>query len=169
MTFNEYTIKKKKGAKDILISISLYLLATLLSIVLLILFMQFAQITLLVCFGIFYMAHWFSAKLNKEYEYIFTQDNICIDVILNKSRRKRIISFDLDEVEIIAATDNQTYKHELSKQYDKTVDATSGSKLAIVYFAVVNRERRVLIKFEPPYTALKEIYKYAPSKIKIEG
>lgn len=167
MTFNEYTIQRKRGAKETLLSILLYLAATLLSAALFIIFMRFAQITLLVCFGLFYLAHRLSSKMNKEYEYIFTQDNVCIDVILNKARRKRLLSFDLADVEIIASVNDVNYKNELTRDYDRVIDATSGSQNANVYFAAISAETRILLKFEPTHSALKELFKYAPSKIKI--
>lgn len=170
MEFFEYIIKRKKGPKEILISILIYLIAAVLSVIPLILLlpMGLSSIAVLLSFGCFYFAYKISTGMNKEFEYIFTQDNICIDVIMNKARRKRLISFSIPETDIIASVDDDNHKAELNIKYDKVIDATSRSNHASVYFAVVSAEKRTLVKFEPPYSALKELFKYAPSKIKIK-
>ncbi len=170
MNFHEYIIKCKKGTKGVLLSVLIYLGATVLSVVPLIILipMNLASIAALLSFACFYFAHRFSSGLNKEFEYIFTEDTITVDVIKNASRRKRIISFSLEDTDIIAPVDDPQYKHLLEKKYDKVVNVISGSEHATLYFAVICAERRTLLKFEPPYQALKDLFKYAPSKIKIQ-
>ena len=169
MDFHEYIIKRKTGPKEILLSLLIYLGATVLSVVPLILLLPFglSSIAVLLFFGCFYLAYRISTGMKKEFEYIFTQDSIRIDTILNSSRRKKIISFNLEEVEIIAAVEDNANNSLLKADYDKIIDATSHSSHATVYFATINAERRTLVKFEPPHNALKELFIYAPSKIKI--
>ncbi len=170
MNFHEYIIKRKKGPKEILLSILIYLGASVLAVVPLILLLPtgLASVAALLSFGCFFIAHKISSGMNKEYEYIFTQDNICVDVIMNASRRKRLISFSLAETDIIAPVEDDNYKAELNAKYDKVIDATSRSEHVTVYFAVISAERRTLVKFEPPHAVLEELFKYAPSKIKIK-
>ena len=95
MNFHEYIIKRKKGPKEILLSILTYMGAAVLSVVPLIILipMGLSSIAALLFFGCYYFAYKISGSMKKEYEYIFTQDTICIDVIMNSSRRKRILKF----------------------------------------------------------------------------
>ena len=72
----------------------------------------------------------------------------------------------MPETEIIAPVENPDYANLLNKKYDKVLDATSRSKLATVYFAVI-KEKNILLKFEPTRSALTDLYKFAPSKVKI--
>lgn len=167
MNFYEYIIKRKKSTGEKLISVLIYFVAAILAALVLMLLIKLSSIAALLAFGFFYFAYKISTGMNKEFEYILTQDNIAIDVIMNSARRKRLISFSVPDVEIIAPVENKDFASYLNKKYDKIIDATSRSKNTTVYFAVVNLEKRTLVKFEPPYTMLSELFKYAPSKIKI--
>ena len=73
----------------------------------------------------------------------------------------------MKEIEILAPADSAEGASYLKKHYDKVIDATSRSNLATVYFAVINKEKNTLLKFEPTRSVLLDLYKYAPSKIKI--
>lgn len=167
MNFYEYIIKRKKSTGEKLISVLIYFVAAILAALVLMLLIKLSSIAALLAFGFFYFAYKISTGMNKEFEYILTQDNIAIDAIMNSARRKRLISFSVPDVEIIAPVENKDFASYLNKKYDKIIDATSRSKNTTVYFAVVNLEKRTLVKFEPPYTMLSELFKYAPSKIKI--
>lgn len=168
MFFKEYMIKKKRTAGQTLLSVLLYIAATILAAVSIILLIKVSSIGALVAFAWFFAAYRISTGMKKEFEYTFANDNITIDVIMNASRRKRIISFSLSEVSVIASADDERYSAQFSKKYDKTIDATSGSKNANVYCALINAEIQTLVKFEPPYNALTELQKLAPSKIIIK-
>ena len=171
MNFKEYSVKKKRGPREIIISVLLYTLATVLGVVamLFMLAIGLGQFAALLLFGFYYLAHIFSTNMNKEFEYAFTSDQITVDVIMNRSRRKRLIRFDLGDVEIIAPITDSSYASYSSNHFDKVIDATSRSEYASVYFAVISKEKQILLKFEPTHAALNDLYKIAPSKIKIEN
>ncbi len=169
MTFNEHIVKRKKGKNAILLSLLIYSIATILALtimVALVLIFPLPQIGTLLAAGCYYLAYRISTNMKKEFEYIFTQDSVTIDSIMNTSRRKRIIKFYASQLEILAPIEHSSYKQFENMHFNKTIDATSKSKIAIVYYAVVNDEdARILIKFEPPYSFVKDFYKYAPSKV----
>ena len=169
MEFKEYMIEKKKDGKDIVISMLLYIAATIVSILAFMFLGAFGGIALLVAVGAFYGAHIVSARSKKEFEYICTEDNVDIDVIMNKSRRKRLISFNMKNVEIIASLNDDKYSNQASGQFEKTIVATSGRRDAEVYFAIVNVKGRTLVKFEPPYNMVMSLSQYARSKVHING
>lgn len=171
MNFNEYMIKRKKGAKEILLSILLYIAATLVS------FFIFAfafgrvnslgGILLLAVVGAYYGAFWLSSRMNREFEYIITGDSVDVDVIMNAKTRKRLVSFSVDEIVVLASEKDNMHNAPLKESFDKTFDATSGSKEANVYFAVLDKNEKTLLRFEPTYRMLENLRKYSPSKVHI--
>ena len=76
--------------------------------------------------------------------------------------------FSVKKAEIIASMKDDMYKHLRQAQFDTVIDATTLTKDAAVYFAVVEKEgKRLLVKFEPPLKCLEYLKVYAPSKVKI--
>ena len=169
MEFNEYMIKRNKTAVEKLLSFLLYVAATILSVIG---FTALASsgiggIALLLVCGLYYGAHKLSSRMNKEFEYICTEDNLDIDVIMNTTSRKRLISFSIKDVEVIASVNDDNYKKRLNEEFVKKLDATTARKDAIVYFAIVDKKGKTLVMFEPPHSILSHLYKYAPSKVHI--
>ena len=56
-------------------------------------------------------------------------------------------------------------KHLLNGSFSSVIDATTNRKDANVYFAVAEKNGRVLVKFEPPFVALEILKRHAPSKV----
>ena len=166
MGYKEYLVKRKKGAKEILLSVLIYIAAVILSLSAMIFLPAMAGVELLVSVGFLYGGYWLSSKFNREFEYIVTEDSVDVDVIFNASRRKRLIAFSMKEVEMIASVKSDEYKS-FSKGGYQEIDATTRRKDANVYFAAVEKNGKFLVKFEPPVTALQELRKYAPSKVVI--
>lgn len=169
MNFKEYSVTRKKSSQEIIFSVFLYIAATVVGFIsmLLLLSIGISQLAALSLFGFYYLAYRLSTGMNKEFEYAFVDDQITVDVIKNRKHRKRLIRFSLKEAEIIAPVEDAENARFLNKKYDKVIDATSRSKHTTVYFAVINKEKSILLKFEPVRSALLDLYKYAPSKIKI--
>lgn len=171
MEFNEYMIKRNKGAKEILLSVLLYFAATVVALFLLIMFLgkagSFGGILMLAVVGVYFGAFKLSSRMNKEFEYIITGDSLDIDVIMNATARKRLVTFSVEELEVLASVKDTAYNARLNEQFDKTLDATSGRRDANVYFAVIDKNSKILLKFEPTYTMLTNLRKYSPSKIHI--
>lgn len=166
MNFNEYIVKRKKTSGRIVITILLYLAATVLAFLCIAFLFMLPQVAALLGFGCYYLAHKISSGLNKEFEYIFTADTVTVDLIMNASRRKRLLSFNVSQLEILAPVKHSSYQHNKDKSYNKVIDATSRSDILEVYYAVYAKEdHRYMLLFEPPYSFLEEYYRYAPSKI----
>ena len=95
----EYLIEMKKDKRSVFLLIAIWLLlAVILAVAVIFLINMIPLLALLFVVGI-YGAVNLSKKLNGEYEYIFTNGEIDIDVIIGKSERRRIISFDTSEIE----------------------------------------------------------------------
>ena len=167
MGYKEYLVKRKKGAKEILLSVLIYIAAVILSLVAIIFLPAIGGVELLISVGFLYGGYWLSSKFNREFEYTVTEDSVDVDVIFNAARRKRLISFSMKNVEMIASIKSEEYKAFSNKSGYQEIDATTRRKDANVYFAAVEKNGRFLVKFELPVTALQELRKYAPSKVVI--
>ena len=167
MAFKEYMIKKELTGIDMILTFFIYFAAFILGFAMLLFGIRYSGLVLLVIVGLFYGAHMLSSRLRKEYEYICTDDCVDIDVIMNKSRRKRLISFDIASTEIIACVKDERYSDYLRGRFDKTIDATSGRRDADIYFAIVDKNGRCLVKFEPPYNMVSALSQFAKSKVHI--
>ncbi len=100
-TFFEQITAMRKGAKSIAIVILILVAALSLGTVLMLLsifYTGLASICFLAIAGIFYGAYRLVAMQNVEYEYILTNGEMDIDKIINRSSRKRQITFNLKDV-----------------------------------------------------------------------
>lgn len=167
MDFKEYLIKRNKTTTEKFLTLLLYIGATILAFVCLFLIPSLAGIGAFLAAGCYYGAFTLSSKFKREYEYIITDDVVDIDVIFNASRRERLISFSVKDVEILAPIKDSDNNARLKDTYVKTIDATTNRADAEIYFAVLEKGGRILVKFEPPYAALEILKKYAPSKVNI--
>ena len=96
-TFYEQIISIKKTSKTTAMFLGIWFLAFLL-VFLLFITNFLGAINLILYFGIIYGAFWLSTKLNVEFEYIITNGTMDIDKIINRSSRKRIVTFELSGV-----------------------------------------------------------------------
>ncbi len=164
--FTEYIVKHKLGIKDMLIVSAITFLAMILTVLAFGLAMvpQISFITTLVIAGIWYGAYWVIKSRYVEYEYILTNSDLDFDKITGRSKRKRILSLNLKEIEIFAPIDHADYKNQTTKVYDCTGDGKSG-----VYFIDFMGEKgRERVLFQPSYKILEFSPKFNPSKIFIE-
>ncbi len=97
--------------------------------------------------GLWYL---FQFRFNKEFEYSYFDGELRFAKIMNKSRRKRIGSYNMEEVlQIAPAGDRSMYKYENDANTRK-LDYTSGQKGVPYYEMVLKHENELkLIKFEP--------------------
>ncbi len=96
-TFFEQIISIRKTGKTVAAIIGIWLAAFILCFVLY-LFPILGTLSLLLIVGVIYGAYKLSSMLNIEYEYIVTNGTMDIDKIINKSSRKRMLSFELGQV-----------------------------------------------------------------------
>lgn len=171
MDFKEYLIKKEKTPMEMCLTVLIYMAATMIAFVA-IMFMPalgaFSGLGLLLAVGAYYFGHKLSSRFSKEFEYVQTEDVLDIDVIYNKSARKRLVSVSVKNVELMANVKDDLYNTVLKEQFDKVIDATTGKKDANIYFAVYQKDGRVLLKFEPPTALIEGLQKFAPLKVHVK-
>lgn len=167
MEFKEYLVKRQKGAKEIALTVLLYAAALVIAFICITVLPSLAGLETLLAVACLYGAYYLSGKFNKEFEYVITEDTVDIDIIYNASSRKRLISFSVKDVEILASVKDVNNNSRLKEQFNRVIDATTASAGANVYFAVLERDGKTLVKFEPPAEALAVLKKFAPMKVVI--
>ena len=88
-------------------------------------------------------------RQNIEYEYIFTNGDLDIDVIYNKSKRKRLFSSSIRDIEIMAHVQDKAHTHDLSNAAE-TKDYSSGVTGPNTYaFVMSYKGKRTKFIIEP--------------------
>lgn len=102
-----------------------------------------------------------------EYEYSYFDGDVRFAKIINKSKRKTLKGYSMEDVQIIAPIGDRSVQHYLNESGVKVRDMRSGNPKAKVYAMVVRAEGTQLVKFEPDEQYLDAIcIKYRPKVIK---
>ena len=100
-----------------------------------------------------------------EYEYIFVTGEFSIDRILSRSKRKRIESFDVGRIEIVAPINSDKlggYAHKKYREYDYT----SGVRKQNSHIFVMYCEGKKIL-FEPNRELMEALRNTLPHKVHI--
>lgn len=162
-TFFEQIVAIRKNGKSIACLIGIWLLALIIS-ALLFLTMILGSLTLLVIAGVIYGAFKLSGFFNIEYEYIVTNGTFDVDKIVNKSSRKRMMSFELATVSRLekfnAAQLNSIDSKKLLIACDTTAENTyllvsekEGKGAQYLVFSPNEKMQSAIIKFLPKFIA----------------
>lgn len=171
MDFKEYLIKKQKTKLEIFLTVIIYLIAVILAAFMIRMMLALpglGGIMALLAVGVLYLARLIVTRFDKEFEYVQTGEYLDVDVIFNKSRRKRIASVSVENMEAVAPADSDEGKRILEGDYAKVIDATTGDKHTDVYYVVFNKNGRNLLKIQPPTALVEEIRRLAPSKVQLK-
>ena len=119
-------------------------------------------ISILIAAGAFFMKR----KAYVEYEYVFTNGVIDIDAIYEQKKRKRLVSFDAKDMEILAEA-NSNYVKDFSNKPDKELSCFPAKTSKIVYVAMITGGvERLQFIFTPDKRFLDLCYKYNPRAVK---
>ena len=156
--YTEQLVKKQTDTKDIVTKVAL-LMITLLSVLIVFVFPLGLIIPILAIILDIIMFR----RLNVEYEYLFVNGDLDIDKIMNKAKRKRLFSMNVEDLEILAPADAPELR---PYQNIKTKNFCSGSGQAKVYALVrVEKGEMEKILFEPNDTIIEGFYMKAPRKV----
>lgn len=107
-------------------------------------------------------------KFDVEYEYLYVNGGLDIDVIYSKQKRKKAASYDINELEILAPENSHALDSFKSANDVKTRDFTSGKADAKNYILVFNKEKqRELVKVELEDEIIQDIRRLAPRKVNL--
>jgi hypothetical protein len=105
-------------------------------------------------------------KFYVEYEYAFTNGEIDIDKIVEMKKRKRVMSFQIKEVELLAPEDSYYVKDFTNKPSDieSFYPVTTDNKIYVAM--ITGGNRRTMLRFVPDDEFLNLCYKYNPRATK---
>ena len=152
--FKEQIVKRQPSSKDTFKRIGLVLAVLVIAV------FAFAAITpvapfviLAACFGAWFLMSF----LRVEYEYAFTDGELDIDIIYNRSRRKRLFSAKVNDFDIMAHVEDKMRLSEFQSAVE-TLDYSSGVVGNDTYAFLINyKGKRTKIIIEPNAVMLKAL------------
>ena len=169
--FVENIVKKKNtvGIKllQVLIIFASIVLALILVAVGLVLFSQFAGFALLLACGAVYGAFILSTSFNLEYETCFTNGALDVDKIINRRRRKRLISLKCKDIETMGRYKKVDH---VNKQYKTRIIACDDEEGEDVWYLTVRHSTLgfTLVVFNMTDRMLEGFKNYIPRQLAFE-
>ncbi len=116
--------------------------------------------------GIIYGIWYLLTDMNREYEYIVTNGDLDIDLIIARRKRKRIYSGKSKEFELMAKVGSDDYRQAQKGSY-KLLDCSSRIQSPDNWFVLTDyKGQRLMLIFAPDERMLKSLKRFNPSKIK---
>lgn len=147
--FKEQIVKYEQTSKDKITKYFLIFIASAIT-VLIYVFIPWIKVgeTAIIAFALGCIVVFLIRRMNKEYEYIFTNGLLDIDCIYNKSSRRSKLSLEVSDIEIIAHINDREH---LKKYNELSVyDFSSGEVLGNTYVIVCEyKGKKSKIIFEP--------------------
>lgn len=156
--FKEQLIKRLPNAKTTLIRVGIVLA----SLVLIVLSLGIEAISFffpILLTAIIFGAYILMKRLNIEYEYVLTNNEMDIDIIYGKSRRKRIFSGNVRDFEAFRQVGSAEMEHTFSSAQGRA-DYTSGKGEGVYEFLAVQGGKKMRIIIEPNEELLASIIPY---------
>lgn len=105
--------------------------------------------------GIIVGAYYLFTMQNVEYEYIYTNGELDIDCVVNKSRRKRVFSADVRAIEIMVHIEDKEYENEF-KSLQQTLDFSSSKITSDTYIAKLPYNNKMVKLIIEPNESIQE-------------
>ncbi len=113
-------------------------------------------------YGIWYLL----ISLNREFEYIVTNGDLDIDMIISKRKRKRVFSGKAKEFELLAKVDSDEYQKAQKGNY-KLLDCSAFIGAKDNWFVLADyKGQRLMVVFAPDERMLANMKRFNPNKIK---
>lgn len=144
--FKEQLIKKQIKLKDIVTKVIILLLAFFAAGIMALIFPILSFVFLIVFLFLCYTT---ISTLRVEYEYVLTNDELDIDIIYNKNKRKNLFSGNIKDIEIMANINDTNHKEKFNTP-KITKDFSSGTVNENTYIFITQyKGERVNIIIEP--------------------
>jgi hypothetical protein len=171
-TFLEYMVKQKTTGKSIALRILIVFGAILLSLILLVVSMlkalsAFSFFFWIAIFGVIYGAWLLFRTFRVEFEYIVTNGEMDVDKILGQQKRKRLVSVNFRDMEIMAPMGGDHKQEFENTSIQKTIDASASKDEKGAFFIVATCKKvgRIRLIFTPDERILKSAQTVAPRKV----
>lgn len=160
--YSELLVKKDKTAKDSLLKYGLIVLTVLAVFAGLII----TPLALIIAVALGIACYFVIPKTDVEYEYLFINGDFDIDMIMSKTKRKKVKSFKLSEADLVAPLDSHRMDYYNGNQNMKVLDFSSGNP-EHKRFGVITRLDGNLCKIilEPDEALAQAMKNSAPSKV----
>lgn len=161
----EELVKKKRGMKDV--ALKSVLIAGTIALVILAL-LSFSPIFIVPAIAICVFDIFFFSRYHLEWEYQYVNGELDVDRILNRARRKRMASYDVATMEMVAPSASHRLDYYNSNSKLKTIDYTSGDpeREKLVYVMLTpGKDGLTKVLFEPSEQMLKDMRVKAPRKV----
>ena len=107
-------------------------------------------------------------KFDVEYEYLYVNGELDIDAIYSKQKRKRVGTYDMAELEILAPEKSHALDSYMNNKSIKMKDFSSGNPQAKSYILIMNSDsERQSVKVEIDDTIIQDIRRIAPRKVNL--
>ncbi len=169
--FIEEIVERKRTAKDVAIVFGLMVLSVIFAYLLLVvvfpLVPQFGSVLFVLTASVIYIAYRFSMSFNVEYEYSLVKNEIDIDKIMNKRKRKRLTTVNIKGLEAFGRCNgNHEYKRFSDDISVKKIYACEKVNDENNYFVVYfENSMRVMTVFSPSEKIVEVIEKLNPKRV----
>jgi hypothetical protein len=162
--FLEKIVRRKKTAVDGVVIASIILSALI--IIMFVSSLSFlAAFSPLVIVGIGYLGYVFIRNMNVEYEYIVTNGDLDIDMIIAQRKRKRVFSGNCKDFDVVAKMTSGQFNNN-TDSIKKRINAVTAMDSPDVYFLTTVKDgSKVLVFFEPHPKMIESFKKYIPRKV----
>lgn len=141
--------KQSTTPKTILVNIGLIFLAFLVSFICLLFANYLGSLTLLLMVGAFAGAIYLIKISSKEYEYIYTDGEIDIDMISGRTRRKRMVTIKPENMQKLEKYTPDSYKRLKTPDVIKNLDFSTGNPHDTYIILTNLNSTKTLILFSP--------------------
>jgi hypothetical protein len=165
--FIETLVRKQQTGKDLALKLLITFASAILSVVgfMLLLSIQFLSfLAILAPVGIIYGAWVLIRNFNVEYEYILTNSDLDVDKIVAQSRRKRLTTVDLKQIELFAPA-NEENRREFENSAFKKINASTGDAASTYFIKFPGKEGTTVLLFNPDDRIIKGARQFSPSKV----
>lgn len=160
-SYSELLVKKEQTGKDKVIKFLLIGVIVATAVVGVII-----PLVWVLTLGLGIAAYFILPNLDLEYEYVYVNGELDIDKIMAKSKRKRVQSFDLAKMEIMAPVNSHRMDYQNHNTKLKVLDFSSGNKEHKVYAMIIPDEKEICkVLLETDQTLLENIQKSCPRKV----
>lgn len=165
-TFIEKIVQRRKTGQDYLKIVGLLVASFVLLTALMMFGGYISFLVPILLVGIFYGLWYLLTGMNREYEYIVTNGDLDIDVIIARRRRKRIFTGKAKDFEIMAKVNSDDYR-DAQRVKHVVLDCSASLQAPDNWFFITEyKGQRTLVIFAPDERMLKSMKRFNPSRIK---
>lgn len=156
--YTELLVKRKPGAKENFTKVLLIIM-----VILALMTIPMYTFGILIFVAVVALVVFMYSRLDVEFEYLYFNGDLDVDIIYRKMKRKKVFSMNVSEMEILAPVNAMEVKH---YQKLRTFDYSSGVNNGKQYVMIVSKNgQKGRIIFEPNEKIVEDIYLRAPRKV----